>query len=98
MIWPPSLCAYNFAIAMARTALTINGREQVADVDPECGSAGYSQDGRGEGRARAAPGEPSSRPTAAAIANAVFDATGARLRTVPFTAERVKAALSGRSS
>ena len=34
----------------------------------------------------------------AALANAVFDATGVRLRTVPFTPERVKAALSGRSS
>jgi CO/xanthine dehydrogenase Mo-binding subunit len=33
---------------------------------------------------------------AAALANAVFDATGARLRTVPFTAARVKAALRER--
>lgn len=38
-------------------------------------------------------GEPATRPTAAAIANAIFDATGARLRRVPFTPERVKAAL-----
>ena len=38
-------------------------------------------------------GEPSSRPTAAAIANAVFDATGARIRQIPLTPERVKAAL-----
>ncbi len=38
-------------------------------------------------------GEPSSAPVAAALANAVFDATGVRLRTVPFRAERVKAAL-----
>ena len=38
-------------------------------------------------------GEPSSRPTAAAINNAVFDATGVRIRTVPLTASRVKAAL-----
>jgi CO/xanthine dehydrogenase Mo-binding subunit len=30
---------------------------------------------------------------AAAIANAIFDATGARIRQVPFTPERVKAAL-----
>ena len=30
-------------------------------------------------------GEPSSRPTAAAIANAIFDATGVRIRRVPFT-------------
>ena len=32
-------------------------------------------------------------PVAAALGNAVFDATGLRLRTVPFTPERVKAAL-----
>ncbi len=38
-------------------------------------------------------GEPSSAHTAAAMANAIFDATGVRLRRVPFTAERVKAAL-----
>jgi CO/xanthine dehydrogenase Mo-binding subunit len=29
----------------------------------------------------------------AAVGNAIFDATGARLRTVPFTPERVLAAL-----
>jgi Aerobic-type carbon monoxide dehydrogenase, large subunit CoxL/CutL homologs len=34
---------------------------------------------------------------AAAIANAVFDATGARLRQVPFTPARVLAALAGRA-
>ncbi|HVB98065.1 MAG TPA: molybdopterin cofactor-binding domain-containing protein [Candidatus Dormibacteraeota bacterium] len=39
-------------------------------------------------------GEPSTRPTAAAIANAVFDATGVRLREVPMTPARVKAALA----
>jgi nicotinate dehydrogenase subunit B len=39
-------------------------------------------------------GEPSSRPMAAAIANAIFDATGVRLRRVPFSPERVKAAMS----
>jgi nicotinate dehydrogenase subunit B len=39
-------------------------------------------------------GEPASRPTAAAIANAIFDATGVRLRRAPFTPERVKAALA----
>jgi CO/xanthine dehydrogenase Mo-binding subunit len=33
----------------------------------------------------------------AALANAVFDATGVRLRTVPFRPERVKAALEGRA-
>jgi nicotinate dehydrogenase subunit B len=39
-------------------------------------------------------GEPSIRPIAAAIANAIFDATGVRIRRVPFSPERVKAALS----
>jgi len=36
-------------------------------------------------------GEAASAPVPAALANAVFDATGVRLRTVPFTRERVKA-------
>jgi CO/xanthine dehydrogenase Mo-binding subunit len=40
-------------------------------------------------------GEAASAPVAAALANAIFDATGVRLRTVPFTPERVKAALAG---
>lgn len=39
-------------------------------------------------------GEPSTCPTAAVISNAVFDATGARLRQLPFRPDRVKAALS----
>ena len=34
-------------------------------------------------------GEPSSAPIAAAIANAIFDATGVRLREAPFIPERV---------
>ena len=42
-------------------------------------------------------GEAASTPVGAALANAVFDATGVRLRTVPFRADRVKAALAGRS-
>jgi CO/xanthine dehydrogenase Mo-binding subunit len=39
-------------------------------------------------------GESSSRPTAAALANAIFDATGIRLRQAPFTPERLKAGLA----
>jgi nicotinate dehydrogenase subunit B len=39
-------------------------------------------------------GEPSIRPVAGAIANAIFDATGVRIRRVPFSPDRVKSALS----
>jgi CO/xanthine dehydrogenase Mo-binding subunit len=41
-------------------------------------------------------GETAITVTAAAIGNAIFDATGARVRQVPFTPERVKAALDAR--
>lgn len=41
-------------------------------------------------------GETTITLTAAAIGNAVFDATGARIREVPFTPARVKAALNAR--
>jgi len=39
-------------------------------------------------------GEPSQVTTAAAVANAIFDAIGVRLRQIPFTPERIRAALS----
>jgi nicotinate dehydrogenase subunit B len=39
-------------------------------------------------------GEASSRPVPAAIANAVFDATGVRIRRAPFTPDNVKSSLS----
>ena len=38
-------------------------------------------------------GEPSIKPVAAAVANAIYDATGVRIRRAPFRAERVRAAL-----
>ena len=38
-------------------------------------------------------GEGSQGPTGAAIANALANATGRRLRALPFTADKVKAAL-----
>jgi CO/xanthine dehydrogenase Mo-binding subunit len=41
-------------------------------------------------------GETAVTVTAAAIANAIYDATGVRLRQVPFTPERVKTALGAR--
>ena len=40
-------------------------------------------------------GEPGAVPTAAAIANAVYAASGARLRSVPLTRERVRKAMPG---
>jgi len=43
-------------------------------------------------------GEAATTPVAAALANAVYDAAGIRLRTVPFTPARVKAAFAARVS
>jgi CO/xanthine dehydrogenase Mo-binding subunit len=48
------------------------------------------------GEAPLGVGEAASAPVPAALSNAVFDATGVRLRDVPFRPERVKAALAGR--
>jgi len=42
-------------------------------------------------------GEAACTTVGPALANAVFNATGARLRTVPFTPERVKLALTGKA-
>jgi CO/xanthine dehydrogenase Mo-binding subunit len=49
------------------------------------------------GVAAAGAGETAITLVAAAVGNAVFDATGARIRQVPFTLERVKAALGTRA-
>jgi CO/xanthine dehydrogenase Mo-binding subunit len=43
-------------------------------------------------------GETAITIVAAAVGNAIFDATGARVREVPFTAERIKAALASRTA
>ncbi len=51
-----------------------------------------------EGVAATGAGETAITVTPAAIGNAIYDATGARLRDVPFTAARMKAALTARKS
>jgi nicotinate dehydrogenase subunit B len=51
---------------------------------------------RSDGKAMGA-GETAVTVVPAAIANAIFDATGVRIRQVPFTQERVKAALDARN-
>ena len=40
-------------------------------------------------------GEGTSAPTVAAIANAIYNATGLRLRRLPFTADAIKQAALG---
>ncbi|MCY1347604.1 Nicotinate dehydrogenase subunit B [compost metagenome] len=46
------------------------------------------------GRDQLAAGPADTLPAAAAVANAIFDATGVRLRTPPFSAERIRLALA----
>jgi nicotinate dehydrogenase subunit B len=67
----------------------------IRDV-PEVHAFLVNPDGKGPDGKFVSPsgaGEPSTRPTAAAIANAIFDATGVRVRRQPLTAENVLAAL-----
>jgi CO/xanthine dehydrogenase Mo-binding subunit len=40
-------------------------------------------------------GEPAAAVVPSAISNAVFDATGVRLRSIPYTPDKVKAAMRG---
>ena len=68
-------------------SLNGNDRMRTVDVDPAT-SLIDEPDGEAAGA-----GKTSIALTTAAIGHAIFDATGARVRQVPFTPERVKAAL-----
>ena len=77
-------------------------RSRVTSVDwasypmsdlPRGASRGSGADRPADDQPSYGAGEAASTPVAAALANALFDATGVRLRAVPFNAERVKAAL-----
>ena len=73
-----------------RNDLELNGAKYGCG-QAQCGACSVLVDGR-EQRSRV--GEGSQGSTAAAIANAFAAATGRRLRDIPFTPERVKAALA----
>jgi CO/xanthine dehydrogenase Mo-binding subunit len=64
----------------------------VADVPPLRTVLAVEDNGWGPFGAKAV-GEMANNPVAPAVANAIADAVGARVRTVPFTAERVLEAL-----
>lgn len=67
----------------------------IKDV-PEVNAFLVNPDGKGPDGKFIPPsgaGEPATRPTAAAIANAIFDATGVRIRRQPLNAQTVLAAL-----
>jgi nicotinate dehydrogenase subunit B len=50
------------------------------------------------GRESDRAGEPSIVPVPGAIANAIFDAVGVRLREVPFTSQRMSKALKAQGT
>jgi hypothetical protein len=90
---------------MSRISLLVNGAVHAVDVDPQTPLLYVLSDelhlrgpkfNRSDVEAMGA-GETAITVTAAALGNAIFDATGARLRQVPFTPARVKAALDAKS-
>ncbi len=96
----------NVVQAVSRTLLRGGQVQREPRAERGLGDLSHPRAGRragiGRGRAHqpagdaAAPGagEPSTRTVPAAIANAIFDATGVRMRRVPITPERMKAALA----
>jgi xanthine dehydrogenase YagR molybdenum-binding subunit len=82
------MCNVNWHDYKIPTALDVPAEQKVLSVDlvdTECNTAGAK-----------GVGEPSTIPTAAAIANAVHDAVGVRVHDSPITPPRLVALLSGR--
>jgi xanthine dehydrogenase YagR molybdenum-binding subunit len=82
------MCNANWHDYKIPTALDVPVEQKVLSVDlvdTECNTAGAK-----------GVGEPSTIPTAAAIANAVHDAVGVRVHDSPITPPRLVALLSGR--
>src|SRR5689334_8970145 len=78
--------------------LTVNSEYPTIDIKdiPQVNAFLVNPDGKSPTGTFIPPsgaGEPSTRPTAAAIANAIFDATGVRVRRQPMNAQTVLAAL-----
>ena len=66
-----------------KVSFNVNGTSHTVDADPDMPLLYALRNDVGL-----------NNPLAAEIANAIFDATGVRIRRVPFSPERVKAALS----
>jgi aerobic-type carbon monoxide dehydrogenase small subunit (CoxS/CutS family) len=85
---------------MSIFTLKVDGRSHAVDLDPGtplryalCDDVVLLDHPESEAMGA---GETSITLVAATIGNAVFDATGARLRQIPFSPENVKAALARR--
>jgi 4-hydroxybenzoyl-CoA reductase subunit alpha len=76
--WNPSLLDYGIPVAAQAPEIHT---EHVITEDPE-GPFGAKETGEG-----------SLDPTTAAIANAIYDATGVRIKTLPITPEKILRAL-----
>jgi CO/xanthine dehydrogenase Mo-binding subunit len=84
---------------MAGIDLDVNGRSYTVNVEPNTPLLYVLRnDLELNGPTACGAGEAASCPVGAAIGNAIFDATGARLRHVPFTPGRLLADLQAPSA
>ena len=78
--------------------LNVNGKSHSVQAPPDTPLLYVLRDELGLNDAPVGTGELATTTTAAAVANAIFDATSARVRQVPFTLQRVMAALPHKDS